>query len=203
MASNTTTSEQAQATAADAAATARTAAERTQHGLGRLVRDSAYATIGVGDLAVSVVRNFGEKAAQVRTDAPKALRTGVDPRQVRAQLSSRLEEVRSGATEEFLRLSERGRSLVEHAQHNQATRRATEQVDNARSQVKAATTSVGRAARFVGEAAGDTATSVGDDSPVDYDAMTLDELREMARVRQISGRSTMNRSELVKALRAE
>lgn len=199
------TTASARATAGNATETARVAAGTAERNLRSMVRESAYATLGAGDLAVSVVRNLGEKAAQLRAEAPRTIRTGVDPREVGARLERRLDRVRSGATVELDRLSRRGRTLVEGLQHSSTTRKAAEQVGNARSQVKAATTSVGRAARFVGHAAGDTAASVGDDqeTPVDYERMTLDELKEMARARQISGRSSMNRDELVAALRAE
>ena len=195
------TATQARATAEQATEAARVAADETQRNVRALVRDSAYATLGVGGLAVGVVRNLGEKAAELRAEAPGAIRTGVDPRQVTTRLERTLSQVRTGAGTEFERLSRRGRSLVEQIQRSSTTRRAAEQVGNARSQVKAATTSVSRATRLVGDAAGETVTRVGDDGAVDYEAKTLDELREMARVRDIPGRSSMNRDELVAALR--
>ena len=192
---------EARATAEQATAAARVAAEETQRNVRTLVRDSAFATLGVGDLAIGVVRNLGEKAAELRTEAPSAIRTGADPRQISTRLERTLTQVRTDAGTEFQRLSQRGRSLVEQVQRSSSTRRAAEQVGNARSQVKAATTSVSRAARLLGGAAGETVSRVGDEGVVDYDAKTLEELREMARVRDISGRSSMNRDELVEALR--
>jgi hypothetical protein len=194
------TTRNARTTADSAAKTAQVASEHAERNVRTLVRDSAYVTLGVGDLAVSIVRNFGEKAAELRAEAPNTIKSGVHPRQVSARVERRLERLRSGATSEYERLNERGRSLAEGIQTSSSTRKAFDQVGTARSQVKAATTSVTRASKLVGEAAEDSVEKVGDDTPVDYDAKNLEELKEMARQRDITGRSSMNRDELVEAL---
>jgi hypothetical protein len=179
---------------------ARQASQDVPRNLGTIARDSAYAWIGAGDFAVSVVRHLGEKAAELRADAPQAVRSGVDPREVAGAVERSLTRARTDVTREFERLSDRGRGLVESIQRSGATRQAVSQFGTARSQVKAAATSAGRATRKAGEAVEDTVERVGDDSPVDYDAKNLDELKEIARERQISGRSSMNRDQLVSAL---
>ena len=197
------TARNARATADSAATAARTASEEAQRNVRTIMRDSAYATLGVGDLAVSVVRNLNQKAAELRAEAPRNLKTGVDPRELATRLERRAEQIRTGATKEFDRLSDRGRGLLEGVQRSSSTKKAVDQVGVARSQVKAATTSIAKATRFVGRAAEESVEKVGDDTPVDYDSKTLDELKEMARQRDISGRSTMNRDELVRALQSE
>ena len=185
------------------ATTTQVASQHAERSVRTLARDSAFATIGVGDLAISIVRNLNKKAAQLRADAPSTVKTGIDPRQVSTRIERRLEQARTDATKEFDRLTERGRSLVEGVQRSRSTKRASEQVGNARSQVKAAATSVTRASKLVGEAAGESVERVGDDTPVDYESMNLDELKEMARELDIAGRSSMNRDELIKALQAK
>lgn len=186
-----------------AAKTARVAANEGEQTLRTVVRNSAYATVGAGDLAVSVVRHFNQKAAELRAEAPSQLRTTIDPREVTGRIERGVETLRTEATKEFDRLSERGRTLIESIQRSTSTRKAFDQVGNARSQVKAATTSVRRATKLVGEAAEESVEKVGDDSPVDYSVKNLDELREMARALDIQGRSSMNRDELVSALRKQ
>lgn len=179
----------------------RRAREQAVRSLSTVARNSAYAWIGAGDLAVSVVRNLGEKAAELRAEAPSSLRTGVDPREIRVRVERGVGQVRTDATREFDRLSNRGRNLVESIQQSGSTRKAFSQLGVAQSQVKAAATSVTKAADLLGDAAEDSVEKVGDDSPVDYDAKNLDELKEIARQRQIAGRSSMNRDELVKELK--
>lgn len=197
------TTESARTTADSATKTARVASDRAERNVRNIVRDSAYVTLGVGDLAVSIVRNVGEKAAELRAEAPNTLKTQVDPRQVSARIERRLEQILNGATTEYERLGVRGRSLVEGIQTSRSTRKAADQVGNAQSQMKAAATSVARASKLVGDAAEESVERVGDDTPVDYDAKNLEELKEMARERDITGRSSMNRDDLIKALQAK
>lgn len=207
-ATTTDTTTEARSTRRDA----RRTAEDAQRLVRGLLRDSAYVTIGAGDLAVATVRSWSEKAAErraeLRTEAPEQIRRVVDPREVRPRVEQQVQEARERAEhqvqavrEQAERLAERGRGVVDGVQRSTTTRRAADQVGTARSQVKAAATSVSKAARLVGDAAEETVESIGDESPVDYEAKTLEELREMAREREIPGRSSMNREELVEALR--
>jgi hypothetical protein len=86
-------------------------------------------------------------------------------------------------------------------QNNGPTRSAVAQARVARSQVKAAVTSVRRAGAAGGEAAEQAAATVGDDKAVNYEALTVDQLRDLARERGIPGRHDMNKSQLIAALR--
>ena len=195
------TTRSAKATAEEAADTARVAAEEAQHSLRTILRNSAYATVGAGDLAVSVLRDLNKKAAEVRAEAPDQLKAQVDVRQFPARIEAGVERVRVDATREFDRLSARGRELVESIQRSSTTRKAVDQIGTARSQVKAAATSVTRAGKLATDAVEETAEKVGDDDAIDYDAKTLEELKEIARELDISGRSSMNRDELVQAIK--
>lgn len=195
------TTRSAQATAEEAADTARVAAEEAQRSLRTVLRNSAYATVGAGDLAVSVLRDLNKKAAEVRAEAPEHFRAQVDVRQFPARIEAGVERVRVDATREFDRLSARGRELVESIQRSSTTRKAVDQIGTARSQVKAAATSVTRAGKLATDAVEETAEKVGDDDAIDYDAKTLEELKEIARELDISGRSSMNRDELVQAIK--
>lgn len=195
------TTRSARVTAEEAADTARVAAEEAQHSLRTILRNSAYATVGAGDLAVSVLRDLNKKAAEVRAEAPDQLRAQVDVRQFPARIEAGVERVRVDATREFDRLSARGRELVESIQRSSTTRKAFDQIGTARSQVKAAATSVTRAGRLAGDAVEETVEKVGDDDAIDYDAKTLEELKEIARELDISGRSSMNRDQLVEAIK--
>lgn len=195
------TTRSAQVTAEEAADTARVAAEEAQHSLRTILRNSAYATVGAGDLAVSVLRDLNKKAAEVRAEAPDQVKAQVDVRQFPARIEAGVERVRDDATREFDRLSARGRELVESIQRSSTTRKAFDQIGTARSQVKAAATSVTRAGKLAGDAVEESAEKIGDDDAIDYDAKTLEELKEIARELDISGRSSMNRDELVQAIK--
>lgn len=161
-----------------------------------LLRDGGFATIGVTDAAVTYVRKLGERAEQMRGDLPD-LKTLRNPN----ELSASLRELSSNVEERFGALAGRGREVVESLQRNRPTRDAAERARVARSQVKAAATSVARAGEAAGDAAQQGAATVGDESAVDYGSLTLEQLRELARERDITGRSDMNKSELITALR--
>lgn len=160
-----------------------------------LLRDGGYATIGATDAAVSYVRRLGAKANEVRGELnARKLR---DPR----ELSASLQKLGADVEQQFEALAGRGRELVASLQGNRATRRAVERTDVARSQVKAAGTSVRRAGEAAGAAVEEGAADIADDTAVDYESMTVDELRNLARARDIEGRSDMHKAELVRALR--
>lgn len=161
-----------------------------------LLRDGGYATIGATDVAVAYVRRLGERAEQMRGELPDlaTLRN-------RADLYASLRGLSGNVEERFGALAGRGREVVESLQRSRPTRDAVSQIRVARSQVKAAATSVRRAGEAGGEAAEQAAAKVGDDRAVDYRSLTLDQLRDLARERGIQGRSDMNKSQLVTALR--
>lgn len=161
-----------------------------------LLRDSGYATIGATDAAVSYVRQIGTRATEARgTLSALKVPTSHD-------VTATLRELGHGVEEQFASLAGRGREVVASLQGNRATRAATEQARVARTQVKAAATSVRRAGEAAGEAVEQVADDVGELADVDYADMTVEELRTLARARDIEGRSEMNKAELIEALRS-
>ena len=152
-----------------------------------LLRDGGYATIGATDAAVTYVRRLGERAEQLRGDLPST----------RDDLYASLRNVE----DRFGALAGRGREVVESLQRSRPTRDVVAQTRVARSQIKAAVTSVRRAGQAGGEAAGQAATVVGDDTAVDYQSLTVDQLRDLARERDIAERHDMNKTQLIAALR--
>lgn len=160
-----------------------------------LLRDGGYATIGATDAAVSYVRHVGARA----TEAGGRLRAIKLP--TPADVTTTLRDLGAGVEEQFGSLAGRGREIVGSLQGSRATRDAVERTRTARSQVKAAATSVRRAAEATAEAVDDAAEQVGERTGTDYAEMTVDELRSIARARDIEGRSDMNKAELIEALR--
>lgn len=159
-----------------------------------LLRDGGYATIGATDAAVSYVRSMGSRAGQARgTLRSIKLPTPDD-------VGATLRDLGVGVEEKFESLAGRGREVVGSLQRTTATRTATERARTARTQVKAAATSVRRAADAGVDAVDEAADRVVD-GDLDYGAMTVEELRGLARTRDIEGRSDMNKAELVSALR--
>lgn len=161
-----------------------------------LLRDGGFATIGATDAAMSYVRHLGAKATEARGTI-SSLKVP-SPQDVTATLRDLSHEVE----EQFTSLAGRGREVVASLQTNRATRTASDRARVARSQVKAAATSVRRAGEAAGEAVEEAAAEVGDRTDVDYSEMTVEELRALARARDIDGRSEMNKAELVEALEA-
>jgi len=168
-----------------------------------LLRDGGYATIGATDAAVAYVRKIGERAEQMRGELPE-LKTLPN----RTELSESLRELGSSVEQRFGALAGRGREVVESLQRGRPAR-DTARADVVRSQVKPAGTSAeaakaGSGAGEVGEAASapaqGAAATVADGTAVDYDGLTVAQLRDLARERGIAGRTHMNRSQLITAL---
>ena len=159
-----------------------------------LLRDGGYATIGATDAAVAYVRQVGAKANEARGTL-RALKLPTPD-----DVTGTLRDLGNGVEEQFESLAGRGRDVVGSLQGNRATQRAAERTSTARSQVKAAATSVRRAGEAATDAVDEAADRVGDRTEPDYAEMTVDELRSIARARDIEGRSDMNKAELVEAL---
>lgn len=159
-----------------------------------LLRDGGYATIGATDAAVSYVRSVGTRANEARG----TLRSMKLP--TPADMTETLRGLGAEVDRQFESLAGRGREVVGTLQGGSAAQTAAERTHVARSQVKAAATSVQRAGEAAAEAVDEAADRIGEDD-VDYADMTVEELRGIARRRDLEGRSEMNKAQLVEALR--
>jgi hypothetical protein len=157
-----------------------------------LLRDGGYATIGATDAAMTYIRRLGERAEKVRFELPdlKSLRD-------RGDVAASLRKFGSNVEERFDALAGRGREVVESLQRSRPARGAGARTKAAGEQVKEAAASVRDAAEADVEAVKESAG----DATLDYESLTMDQLRELARGRQVPGRSDMNKAELVAALR--
>lgn len=208
MATATSRTKQQARTAQTQAQRTKEQAQRTGKQAERTVRsfvtDTAYATVGLGDTAVGLVRSLNHRAVaapkrivDLRRDAPKAARS------LREQGTANVRKLREQALEEFEELSTRGRNVVGSVRGSSSTREGVDRARTAKSQVKAAATSVGRAVKSQTEAIEDAAETVGRPAAQrsqDLADHTVEELQTMAAERDIEGRSQMNKSELIKAL---
>ena len=118
-----------------------------QRSLRGFLADSAYATLGLGAVAVE----FARSVDRVRVAAPRQARTigRQVPKRLVGAADRGISSVRSLpelATREFDSLSRRGRDLVGAIGGSAATGEAVDRARSARSRVKAAGTSVSRAA---------------------------------------------------------
>lgn len=145
---------------------AKPAPKPAERGVRDLVVDSAYATIGLTDSAVAVLKTLPLKAAELREEAPVIVKTA--PKQatervqaVAAQGKAVAAEFRTQADQRLGTLAARGREVVGKVQNSAATKRALDQSRIARSQVKAAATSVRKAVGAGVQAAEVAADKVG------------------------------------------
>ena len=115
-----------------------------------VVADSAYATVGAGDLAVSVARDLPGRLDTLRKDqltfakeAPAKAQTFVKeaPGKLQTQIDSQIATVR----DEVNAYATRGRKLVGSVTDSTSTKKAVSQSETARSQVKGAVTSIRKA----------------------------------------------------------
>jgi Rho termination factor, N-terminal domain len=116
--------------------------------------DSAYATLGLGAVAVE----FARSVDRVRVAAPRQVRTigRQVPKRLVGAADRGISSVRSlpeWATREFDSLSRRGRDLADAIAASAATGEAVDRAASAGSRVKAAGTSVSRAAEGAVQAA--------------------------------------------------
>ena len=196
----------AQRTTRSAEATARSA-ERTAR---TIVLDSAYATVGLADTAAAFVRTLPVKATERVGEVPTrvpALVRGLSEETPKL-VDERLTSLRSRAESEFDTLAGRGRTIIESVQRNTNAQQAREQVRVARKQVAAAAGDI-RNAVFAGrfavsgavETAADAVSAAGEAAEREqYEAMTVEELRNLAARKDVAGRSDLNKRQLISAL---
>lgn len=140
--------------------------EEAQRTVSAMVRDGAYAVVGLGDSTVERLRHASQRAEQLRRGVPKAVQA-IGPRArslaevAPSEIASAFGGLVSTAGEEFDSYAQRGRSLVGAVRRGRPTGRAIEQVRTARSQVKAARTSVSKAVDETVDAASAAADKVG------------------------------------------
>lgn len=153
----------------------------------RALSDAAYAAVGLGSAVAGTVRTLPGKLSGVRV-AP-------------GSVNSELRKLRDRAEREFLTLADRGRTVVDATRGDRASAEAAGQVRTARSQVRAASTSVRNATKASARAVESSATTARKAADRDQlEAMTVEQLRDLATRMQIEGRSGMNKHELVRAL---
>jgi hypothetical protein len=167
----------------DLAVQVRETVEAVPGRVGSTIRDAAYVALGAVDLG-------GERARSAVASLlamPRHLRSQVQ--RAPADLRRTLEELR-----------ERGEVLTRRLGRHESVREAERRFGQVVRGTKAAATSTRTAVRSSAEAAREVAGTVG--SPgTPYEHRTYTELYELAAGREIEGRSSMTKDELIQALR--
>lgn len=119
-----------------------------------------------------------------------------------SRMIERTRKAPSQLRESYTERAERGRLAYNRILNRESVENAANQVRYASHKAKGATTSAGTAVRKASAAIEDAAEAAFD--PQDtraYEDRTVAELRELASDREISGRSGLNKKQLIKALR--
>ena len=170
----------------DLAEQAREIADETPRRVRGGIRNGFHVLVGAADMWSGSVRTL------IRTllDTP-------------AQLGETVRRTPGRTREALEALRRRGEELVARIERRPDVREAEERFDSARRSVKGATTSTRRALKAGGEAVRDIAGAVGSGESWEtpFEEYTYDELYQIAAEREIEGRSTMTKDELIAALR--
>lgn len=131
-----------------------------------IVTDSAYATVGAGDLAVSVARDLPGRLDTLRKEqatlvkeAPAKAQSFV--KEAPSKLQNEINEQLSSVRGEVQTYATRGRKLVNSISDANATKKALSQTETARSQVKGAVTSIRKAVEQSQQAAQKAVSRLG------------------------------------------
>lgn len=124
--------------------------------------DTAYATVGAGDLAISTARELPQRLVALRNEriaqikkAPTLVKEA--PAKLQAELNDGIGTVR----DEITSFATRGRKVAKSVSNSKSTKQALSQTETARSQVKGAVTSIRKALEQGQDAVGDAAQRIG------------------------------------------
>jgi hypothetical protein len=148
------------------------------------VWDGACEMLGVGDFAATMVRDAGGATRRL----PRRLVSMA--RKTPNRLNDGLEE-----------LTLRGQQLLSRIRRDRDVRSAARQTTAARRETREAADSLRSAAKAQLRAARKAGSRLGRSQRRRYESMTVGELQDLAAQRSISGRSNMNKRELIRALR--
>jgi len=177
--------EQVQEGVAEAFDEASERVREARRGATELARDAAYASLGGLDLGAEKLRTWSKRVAEMPTEAWENFTAAPDR-----------------TREAFDDLAARGRRIFRRTQKRDIVGEAEDRLRETKRQAKGAASSASRATRETAKAAKNAARNVGQShNTTPYEERTYDDLYELAVEREIDGRSSMTKDELIAALR--
>lgn len=161
--------------------------EQARKDAGEFIRTLPYAALGTTVHTVEQTREMVKYGFELPSRVLRSTAKSASPEALKETYEARVE---------------RGRRVYGRISERDAVEQAEKQFRNATKKTKGVATSMRRAARDAAAAVEDVAEAAFD--PQDaraYEDRTFVELRELASEREISGRSGMNKKQLIKALR--